>query len=102
MIKPFQAGAGEGTLLEVRVVPGAKRSGITGTDDGRLRVRVQAPPVEGKANLALLNLLARELGMKKNRLKLVSGGRSRNKTVLLKGVKPALARAMIQTVLERE
>ncbi len=87
-------------MLEVRVFPGARKSEITGTAGGRLRVKVQAPPVEGKANQALLKLLAGELGMKKNRLRLISGERSRNKTVLLCRIKPAQAQAMIKKALK--
>ncbi len=96
----YAKGAEEGTLLEIRVVPGAKRSEIKGIAGGCLQVRVQAPPVGGKANQALLKLLARGLGIRKNRLRILSGERSRVKTILLVGVKPALAQATIKTILE--
>ena len=87
----------EGTLLAVRVVPGAKKSQLVGQAAGRLKVRVQAPPVEGKANKELLRLLGRELGLRKNRLSLAGGERSRDKLVLLAGVPLAEAAAKLKS-----
>ncbi len=81
----------QGTLLAVRVIPGAKKTQIEGESAGRLKVRLQAPPVEGKANKELLKLLARELGLKKSQLSLARGERSRDKVILLAGISPAEA-----------
>jgi len=88
-----------GALLYVRVVPGAKKSQLAGEEGGRLKVRIQAPPVEGKANRELLRLLARELGLKKNRIALIAGERSRNKELLLKDMSPAEARLVLKSAL---
>ena len=76
----------EGTLLLVRVVPGARKSGIVGEEGGRLKVRIAAPPVEDKANRKLLEYLGRRLGLRKKQLLLVRGRRSRNKDILLVGL----------------
>ena len=92
----------EGTLLQVRVVPGARKSQLMGEENGRLKVRLQAPPVGGKANKALLAFLARELGLRKNRLELVTGERSREKKILLKLVPPEAARVMIKSAMSGE
>jgi hypothetical protein len=73
-----------------------------GEASGRLKVRVQAPPVEGKANKELLRLLSRAFGMKKNRLSLAAGERSRDKVVLLAGVSVPEAAAMIKTAVGEE
>ena len=89
----------EGTLLKVHVVPGAKKTRITGEAEGSIRVRVQAPPVEGKANEELLGLLAREFGLKKGGVRLVRGEKSRSKTVLLAGVSLPRARALLSEAL---
>ena len=67
------SGTPDGTLLKLRVTPGAKKSEIMGEAGGRLRIRLQAPPVEGKANRELLRFIARELGLKKNRVALAGG-----------------------------
>lgn len=92
----------EGTLLSIRVVPGAKKSAFAGEQDGRLKVRLQAPPVEGKANKELLRFLAAGFGLKKNRVSLAGGLRSREKVVLLAGVPLAAAREMVKTALREE
>lgn len=89
-------------MLHVRVVPGAKKSQLAGEEGGRLKVRIQAPPVEGKANRELLRLLARELGLKKNRIALISGERSRDKKLLLKNVSLAEAYVMIKSALDEK
>lgn len=79
----------EGTILAVRVIPGAKKTMIAGEENGRLKVRLQAPPVEGKANKALRKLLAGALELRKNQVRLRAGEHSRDKSVLLAGVTPA-------------
>ena len=66
--------------------PKAARSALVGTHGGALKVKVKAPPVEGKANRALLDLLAGVLAVPRGRLTLVSGEQSRNKRVRVDGV----------------
>ncbi len=66
-------------LIEVKVVPGAARSGSAGLRDGALLVRVAAPADKGKANEELRAVLARELGLSKSEVILVSGASSRRK-----------------------
>ena len=96
------SGTPDGTLLKVRVTPGAKKSEIVGAAGGRLRVRLQAPPVEGKANRELTRFIARELGLKKNRVSLAAGEKSREKVILLEGILPAEARNRLKSFLEEE
>ena len=73
--------------LSVRVVPRAPRDEVVGfQSDGTLRVRLTAPPVEGKANEALVRLLAARLGIPRAGVRLVSGETSRTKVVALDGV----------------
>ncbi len=73
-------------LFGVRVVPRAGREAIAGLHGESLKVRLTAPPVEGKANQALTNLLAKRLGVAKDQVEIVTGHRSRQKTVAVKGV----------------
>jgi len=96
------SGTPDGTLLLVRVSPGARKSEIMGEAGGRLRIRLQAPPVEGKANRELTRFIARELGLKKNRVTLASGERSREKTLLLEGLSPPEVRDRLKSVLKEE
>ena len=68
-----------GWLLALRVQPGARRTEVQGVAEGRLRVRLAAPPVEGKANDALLRWVAQRLGLRLRDVALVSGETSRLK-----------------------
>ena len=74
------------TVLAVRVVPNASRSEIVGSEDGTLKVRIAAPPVKGKANKALVKLLAKTLGVRGRQVEIVSGHKTRRKTVRIYGV----------------
>ena len=88
--------SGDEVLLEVLVVPRASRSGMGGWDaEGRLRVRLTAPPVEGRANRALLKFLAGELGVPSGKLRVSRGQTSRRKTVAVRGATPAQVEAVL-------
>lgn len=69
----------ETTLLEVRVQPRARRNEVVGWQGTALRVRVTAPPADGRANQAVVELLAQALGLPRSSIRLVSGGAGRNK-----------------------
>jgi uncharacterized protein (TIGR00251 family) len=72
--------------LDVRVIPRAARDELAGTRDGRLLVRVCAPPVDGKANAAVCALLAKTAGVPKGSVRVVRGESARDKRVRLEGV----------------
>ena len=72
-----------GCRLDVSVSPNAKRTAADGLHDGALRVRLAAPPVDGKANAQLLAWLADELGCPKRAVSLLRGDTSRRKQVLV-------------------
>ena len=72
---------GAGCVLQVQVVPNAGRTACAGFHDGALRVRLQAAPIEGRANAALLQWLAQSLGLPKRSVTLVSGDTARRKRV---------------------
>jgi hypothetical protein len=80
---------GTSTRLRLRVSPGAGRSGIVGRYGDGWKVRVAAPPEDGRANDAVLRLLADALSLPRTSLTLVSGHTARDKIVLLDGVGPA-------------
>lgn len=84
-----------GLLLAVRVSPRASKAAITGEENGRLKVRLKAPPLDGRANRELLSVLAAALGLRKSRLQLVAGEKSRDKTVLLTGISEPDAAALL-------
>jgi len=90
-----------GVLLVLRVTPNASADRIDGfetRDDGTtvLRLRVTAPPDKGKANAAVLALLAKTLGLPKSSLTLVSGDTARQKTVRVAGDPQALSEILIR------
>lgn len=70
--------------ISLRVYPNAARSEVVGFTDGVWRVRVAAPPVEGKANKELIALLARKLGLSQGDLTITRGYTSRNKVIAIK------------------
>ena len=74
------------TLITVRVLPRASRDEIAGWDGDVLRVRLRAPPVEGRANEALLRLLAQRLDVPPRDIEIVSGETSRTKRVRVLGL----------------
>lgn len=76
----------DGVSLAVRVAPRASRNELAGVEAGALKVRLTAPPVEGAANQALVKLLAKSLGLAKGKVVVVSGERSRDKRVLVRGL----------------
>jgi uncharacterized protein len=89
-------------LLRVRLTPRAASSRIDGWDGDLLRVRVTAPPVEGRANDALLRLLAKALDVSPSRLRLVKGQTSREKVIAVEGVSGEDVRARLAGGKTRE
>ena len=84
--------------IEVRVQPRASSNEIVGIREGVLRVRLQAPPVDGAANDALVRFLADEFGVPRRQVRIVSGFGSRNKVVEVEAVAlPALDRLLSST-----
>lgn len=77
-----------GICLEVQVQPRASRSQIVGVHEGRLKIKLTAPPVEGEANRALIDFLARELDLPKRNISLLKGETSRYKLVAITGLSP--------------
>jgi uncharacterized protein (TIGR00251 family) len=87
--------AADGVTLAVRAQPGAKKTAITGVygeaPAAQLKIAVQAPPLEGRANVALIAFLAETFDVPKAAVELVTGELSRSKIFLLRGVTLAKA-----------
>ena len=84
-----------GVVFRIRVVPRASRSESAGFQDDALKLRITAPPVEGKANEACIALLAELLGVKKGRVAIIAGHASRTKTVAVEGFSAAEIAALL-------
>ncbi len=90
-----------GVTLAVRALPGAKKkTAISGIycegESARLKIAVQAPAVEGRANSALIEFLADKFDVPKSYVELVSGELSRSKVFLLRGVSLGSAEALVK------
>lgn len=89
----------EGVTVAVRAQPGAKKTAIVGVygegATAQLKVAVQAPPLEGRANEALVAFLADVFSIPRGRVVLVAGETSRSKVFLLKGVELDGARSVL-------
>lgn len=85
------------TRIRVRLTPRASCDLVTGSEQGVYRIKVKAPPLEGRANKALKDFLAGELGIPKRAVEIVSGEKSREKTVRIKGlVEEEVERALLK------
>jgi len=74
---------GDKIRLEIKAVPGASKTELAGIKDGRLRIRIAAAPEDGKANAEMLNFLSKKIDCPKKDLQLLSGEKSRLKTIAL-------------------
>jgi uncharacterized protein len=72
--------------IAVRLRPGGRGDVLLGVEDGVLRARVSAPPLEGRANRALCKLIAARVGVPPSRVDVVRGAKSRDKVVAVAGV----------------
>ena len=86
--------ANGGLILNLHVQPGAKRSELVGLHGEALKIRLAAPPIEGKANTALITFLADLLGVPKAAISLEAGASSRRKRVRVDGASAQALKAL--------
>ena len=86
---------GEDVLLKLHIQPGAKQTEVAGLHGEALKIRLAAPPVDGRANDCLIAYLADRLAVAKRRVELVGGASSREKRVRISGIDAATARARL-------
>jgi hypothetical protein len=84
-----------GVALEVLVQPRASRTRVVGEHDGRLKIQLAAPPVDGEANAALVEFLARVLAVRRSDVVIGRGETGRRKTVQVAGATAAAVRAAL-------
>ena len=88
----------DGCTLAVRVHPGARKNAVTGIHDDALKISLTTPPVDGRANEALIAFLADSLRLPKARIALVTGAMNRSKTLRIMGKSAAEVRAALDPV----
>jgi len=81
--------------VAVKLAPRGRRDELLGFADDVLRARVAAPPVDGKANMALCRLIAERVGVAPSRVSVVRGAKSREKLVEVQGIDPAALRQLL-------
>ncbi len=74
------------TIIKIKLLPRSSRNEIIGKENDVIKVKLTAPPVEGKANKALVQFLAKKLGKPKRDVEIVSGERSRLKCIRVHGL----------------
>ena len=97
MNEPYlQQESADQVLLEIYVQPGTKHSEFAGEHDGRLKIRIASPPVNGKANKEVCRFLAKSFALSKSCVTICRGEKSRQKTLLLKNITLAAVRSTLE------
>ena len=84
-----------GFIINVHVVPRAPRSEFAGVQGDALKLRIAAPPVDGQANAECIRFLSDKLGVRKNQVKILTGHRSKKKTISVEGARRGDIEALI-------
>ncbi|MFW9983300.1 MAG: DUF167 domain-containing protein [Candidatus Odinarchaeota archaeon] len=92
MIEPHD----KGTLLFVRVITRSKKQGIKLNEGKICQVYVKAPPVRGQANVEVVKVIAKRLGVSMEDVRIISGRKSEKKILLIEGVEPDRVLAIMQ------
>lgn len=86
----------EGVQISLYIQPNASKTEIIGEHNGSLKIKIKAPPVEGKANDEVVAFLSKVLGISKRNIDILKGDKSREKKVLIRGVAlPEIQKALL-------
>ena len=88
----------DGVVLSLHCQPGAKASRVVGLHDDRLKLQVQAPPLENRANEALVAWLAVQLSLPRKQIEILTGQTSRQKRVLVRGATLEQVERLLATI----
>lgn len=88
----------DGVVLSLHCQPGAKASRVVGLHDERLKIQLQAPPLENRANEALVVWLAEQLGVPRKQIEILTGQTSRQKRVLVQGATLEQVERLLTTI----
>ena len=95
----FAEDVADGCTIAVRVHPGARKNGVTGVHAGAVKISLTTPPTDGRANEALIALLAELLQVPRGRISLVSGATNRSKMLRITGKSAAEVQAALLPVV---
>jgi uncharacterized protein len=91
-----------GATFSVRVQPRAKKNAITGVMGDALKLSLTAPPVEGRANEAVIEFFAKLLNVSRSSVTIAAGESSRNKVIRVEGISADSLRAQLQTGIQSD
>ncbi len=86
---------GDSLILTLHIQPGAKKTEVVGLHGEALKIRLAAPPVDGKANAALIDFIAARVGVGRTAVELISGETSRSKRLRVTGIDAAELRTCL-------
>ena len=81
-----QQGGDKTAVIDIKVIPRSSRTQLVEGEDGKWRLKVTSPPVEGKANKAVMEYLAKCLGVAKGKIKIIAGEKAKLKSVRVEGL----------------
>lgn len=87
-----------GIKISVRVIPGSSKCEISGLIDNSLKIKLDVPPIEGKANEKCIKFLSKLLSVPKTSIEIVAGERSKNKIIFIKGDPEKLAIKILEII----
>jgi uncharacterized protein (TIGR00251 family) len=100
MRKPRFSDSRRGAAITVKVTPRARKTAVAGVmDDGTIKIKVAAPPVDGAANKALIEFLAEVLGLPPRQIDIVAGETAERKLISLVGISPEDVDAILRGLL---
>ncbi len=82
----------DGTIVQIKLSPRASDNKIVGIMDDAVKIRLQAPPVDGKANKALIKFIAKLLKVPASGVQIISGDTNRNKRIFIRNISPEAVR----------
>ena len=83
-------------IIQVQIQPRSSKNEITGLHNGRLKIKISAPPVDGKANQNLIEFIAKELRVSKSKVEIVKGHTSKLKTLKVSGITQEFYRLFLE------
>jgi len=89
-----------GIKISIKVIPGSSKCEISGLIDNSLKIKLDVPPIEGKANEKCIKFLSKLLGIPKTSFEIVSGEKSKNKILFIKGEPDKIVSKIVNLVTD--
>ena len=90
----------EGVIISLHVLPNAPKSQIVGEHNGSLKIKIKAPPVDGKTNEAIVKFFSDVLGISKSKIEILKGDKSKEKSLQVKDLSLEQIQAKVESLLK--